>query len=420
MSAGGEPAGGLFRRAEDFAPTERAELTYRWDVPRGVAAGILDTGWHTFGLIVAIRVFAAPEMLKGLLAAGVNLGMLLTPLTLFLAGRFGLRIGHACAGAQVLAAVCLVLAAAAESSPGFIFAYLLGAVIVAQQIPLIVSVYAHNYAASERGWRFSRASLIAATAAIAFSTWAGWQLDHDLSFWQPLFLLFALAAGVAALAVARMPTPLLNRAEAVNPLRSVRYIFEDKVFGRLLFGWMFMGLGNLMTLPLRVEYLVRPDFGIGSSNAEAALLLVAIPAAFRLLSTRFWGRLFDRVDFIVLRSVMNLLFLMSMALFFTSSQFWVLAVSSALFGAANGGGHIAWQLWVTKIAPPERVSAYMSIHSATTGMRGVAAPFLAYGLLSILPLTMVAWIAACLLAFSFAIFLPARELVDLRIRERSH
>jgi len=353
------------------------------------------------------------------LAAGVNMGMLLAPLTLFLAGRLSMRIGMACAGAQLAAALCLIVAAFAETSTTFIFAFLLGAVIVAQQIPLIVSIYAHNYAARERGWRFSRAAVIASSAAIAFSTWAGLQLDADLNFWRALFLMFALASGFAAIAVVRMPTPLLSRAEAVNPLRSARYAVEDPVFGRLLLGWMFMGMGNLMTLPLRVEYLVRPDFGIGSSNAEAAFLLVAVPAVFRLLSTRFWGRLFDRVDFIVLRSVMNLLFLLSMVLFFTSTQFWVLAVASALFGMANGGGNIAWQLWVTKIAPPERVSAYMSIHSATTGMRGVAAPFLAYGLLAHLPLPMVAWIAACLLAVSFAIFLPARQLVDLRVRERA-
>lgn len=402
---------------EDLPPAERARLTYRWDVVRGVAGGILETGWNTFGLLVAIRVFAAPDLLKGTLAAAINLGMLITPLSLFVAGRLGLRVGPACAAAQAVGALCLLAAATAQTSFAFTFAYLLGALVVAQQIPLIVGIYAHNYEARERGWRFSRTTLIAASAAIIFSTWVGQRLDADLDFWRPLFGLYAATSLLAAFAVSRIPTPRLTAAEAVNPIRAFSYVRDDPVFFRLLLGWMFMGMGNLMTLPLRVEYLVRPEFGIGATNAQAAILLVAIPAVFRLLFTRFWGRLFDRVDFIVLRSVMNLVSLVAIVIFFTFQSFWMLAVASALFGIGLAGGNIAWQLWVTKIAPPGRINAYMSVHSATTGMRGVAAPFLAYALLAHFDLPIVAWLAACSLAFSFAIFLPARQLVDLRVRE---
>ena len=38
-------------------------------------------------------------------------------------------------------------------------------------------------------------------------------------------------------------------------------------------------------------------------------------------------------------------------------------------------------LWVTKIAPPEHTAEYMSIHTFTTGLRGVAAPIIGFYLL---------------------------------------
>ena len=54
----------------------------------------------------------------------------------------------------------------------------------------------------------------------------------------------------------------------------------------------------------------------------------------------------------------------------------------AFQGMAFGGGRIFWSLWVTKIAPEEKASSYMSIHMALTGLRGTLAPFIGYAILS--------------------------------------
>lgn len=57
-----------------------------------------------------------------------------------------------------------------------------------------------------------------------------------------------------------------------------------------------------------------------------------------------------------------------------------LALGAVIFGVANAGGDVAWSLWVTKFAPPERVADYMSVHTFFTGVRGVAAPLIAFHL----------------------------------------
>ena len=55
-----------------------------------------------------------------------------------------------------------------------------------------------------------------------------------------------------------------------------------------------------------------------------------------------------------------------------------MAVGMICLGFAMGGGGVIWNLWVTKVAPPEEVTSYMSVHTFSTGIRGTLAPFLGF------------------------------------------
>jgi hypothetical protein len=145
---------------------------------------------------------------------------------------------------------------------------------------------------------------------------------------------------------------------------------------------MLLGLGNLITLPIRIEYLADPKYGINASNTTISILMLVIPACTRIASTPLWSRLFDRVSLITNRNILNFFFLMSIAGFFYSKNVLVIGCSMAAFGIAIAGGKILWSLWVTKIAPVEKSAAYMSIHMALTGFRGTLAPFIGYWILS--------------------------------------
>jgi hypothetical protein len=58
----------------------RAAATYRNDVLRAPFYGILEAGWSTFALLIAIRHFDAPETYKAFFAGAWPIGFLLTPL----------------------------------------------------------------------------------------------------------------------------------------------------------------------------------------------------------------------------------------------------------------------------------------------------------------------------------------------------
>ena len=84
------------------------------------------------------------------------------------------------------------------------------------------------------------------------------------------------------------------------------------------------------------------------------------------------------MNFVILRMILNLAFGAGVLLFFITSNTWVIGAGSALIGIAFAGGSIAWNLWVTKYAPPGKTGAYMSVHVSLTGIRGTLGPIIGY------------------------------------------
>jgi hypothetical protein len=234
-------------------------------------------------------------------------------------------------------------------------------------------------------------------------------LDWRLETFRVILGAMALAAFVAARATAGMPADPFTPGRSSNPFAAMRYAWQDRIFGWMLFVWMLMGIGNLMVLPLRVEYMANPRFGINATNAQIALISGIIPSLVRIASTHFWGRLFDRHNFFVIRTVLNGVFLLAILVFFSTRDLIVLGIAAGLFGFALAGGNIAWNLWVTKFAPPERTSDYMSVHTFLTGIRGVGAPFLGFWLIARTGPMTTGLCAAVLIALSMVLLGPLRR-----------
>ena len=112
------------------------------------------------------------------------------------------------------------------------------------------------------------------------------------------------------------------------------------------------------------------------------------------------------MNFFILRIVLNMVFGLSLLAFFVGKSEAFLWIGMALRGVAMGGGNIAWNLWVTKLAPAERVSEYMSVHTFLTGVRGVIGPPLAFWLITIVPVNTMAWIGFGILLIASSLILP--------------
>jgi len=387
-----------------MAQLSNAERTYRNDRFRSPFLGILEAGWSTFALVVAIRYFEAPENIKAFIVGAGPIGFLITPITLYAVAKFGARSSLACGLAFALAALLLLGASWVDSLLAFSILIIASQVAAVQHTPLMLQVYSDNYTAGERGSRMSTPFILTAISSIAFSLIGGKILDASIQYYPWIFGSMAIGAMAVAYASTRIPSSQLTTEHVGNPWQNFSLIWKDKFFGYLLGVWMLLGIGNLSTLPVRVEYLADPKYGINADNTTIAFVMLVIPAITRILSTRIWSHLFDKMHLITTRNVLNIFFFFAIGGFFFTQNIIIIGISMGFFGVALGGGKIIWGLWVTKIAPPEKSASYMSVHMALTGLRGTLAPFLGYWVLSYSTPSAVAILGMMLIAIACILF----------------
>jgi MFS family permease len=389
-----------------MAPGDRTKLTYRYERRRAVTSGILETAGTTFLLLVAVQWFEAGAMAKALVAGGGSVGLLLSPLVV--AWVQARRRPAAWAASRLAAggAGCFLLMAAVPVLPVFVIGSVLALAASASAVPLLTQMYQENYPDRQRGLFFSRTVMIRIGVAALFSELAGRALSHHLDRYRWLLLMFAGAFAGSSYFLSQCPSQPLAASGGAHPFRTLRFAREDRLFRQTLICWMLMGFANLMMLPMRVEYLANPRYGLAMGAGEIAFLTGVVPNALRLVMSPLWGWLFDRMNFFVLRVVLNVGFASGILAFFTSDRLAGLLAGAVLYGISNAGGDVAWGLWVTKFAPPDRVADYMSAHTFFTGVRGVLAPAVAFHLVHTLTMGTLGWISGGLILLASLLLLP--------------
>lgn len=393
---------------------QRKALTFRLEQTRAVAHGMLETAGSTFLLLIAVRHFQAGPAAKALVAGGGSFGLILSLLVVFVVSGAGWPAARAASRMAFFGTACLLTMAAFPTVGVFVVGAILSMAAASSAIPLMTQVYQDNYPEAERGTLFSKTVMIRIGVAALFSEMAGRLLSRDIGYFRILLLVFAAAFAVSGWCMGRCPTRPLQPAAGSHPFRSLRYVREDRLFRMTLIAWMLMGFANLMMLPMRVEFLANPKYGLSLSVSEIAFLTGVVPNAARLMVSPLWGWLFDRMNFFALRVILNLGFALGILSFFTSNSVSGLVAGALIFGISNAGGDVAWSLWVTKLAPPDRVADYMSVHTFFTGLRGVAAPLVAFHLAAGVSLAKLAVVSAVLIVLATALLIP--EVKSLRGR----
>lgn len=382
------------------SPNEIVKKTFFWDKIRGAAQGVLETGYTGLALIIAIEVFQAPNTVKSLIAAANPIGLILTPLTLGIFAWISKPAGSIARIFMIGAAIAFFIAGMTSDLNVYLIALISAGILGTQVIPLLTHIYAENYPHNQRGTYLSSSLRYSVVSAFLFSIIFGQLLDLNEGYYAIILGNLSVACVISGISIGRMPSTVIHQESNRNPLRNMSYAFTDWKFGMMLFSWMFSGLGNLMIIPLRLEYLLQPQYEIEASKLMVAWITLALPAICRFVSIKFWGRLFDSIDFMILRSILNTIQMVSIYLFFKNSNLWALGFLAALNGFAMGGGNLSWNLWVTKFSPKGLTAAYMSVHTFLTGIRGSIAPFLGFFLLTAYSSDTAGTVAAGMIFFS--------------------
>lgn len=390
--------------SDDPAVVRRAQLV---DIARAVPSGVLLPLETSILLTIAIKRFDASGTVKGAVAAAAGIGLLASPFVTALARRSG-RPVMVLAAAIAMVGACSFTIGATGSLAAFVLGSIGGIAAVNTVVPLVTHTYDRNFPAHERGRRVGWGMALRVGVSAVVGLAMGGLLKDHLGSWWLLLLGGAAALVVAALLFAATPSDPLPAVpgEANRPWPHFHLLATDRRLRLTLGAWMLMGFGNLMLLPLRVEYLARPQYGVSADAAKISLLTVTIPAVVRLATMPVFGAVFDRLSFFAARIVVNLLFALYIAAFFTGTSDVGLVVGAVVLGIGSAGGDLMWNLWVTKFAPPGRVADYMGLHTFFTGVRGVTAPLLGFAIIARLPLVDVAWIATALIVASALVLVP--------------
>jgi hypothetical protein len=387
----------------DRADTDR---TYRFERWRAVANGILETGGTTFLLLIAVKHFQAGATAKALVASGGSVGLVLSPLVVSWVQNRGWRTAMAASRIALAGALSMVTMTLLPRVEVFVVWSVVAMAASSSVIPLLTQIYQDNYPERRRGHLFSRTVMIRIAVAALFSEVAGRVLTGHLHYYPGLLLIFAAAFAFGAFCLGQYPSRPLAAAEGSHPFQALRFVRDDRLFRQTLICWMLMGFANLMMLPMRVEYLANPRYGLAMGAGEIAFLTGVLPNVARLIMNPLWGWLFDRMNFFVLRVTLNIGFSLGILAFFTSDNLSGLLIGAVVYGISNAGGDVAWGLWVTKFAPPDRVADYMSVHTFFTGIRGVVAPFVAFHLLAVLEIGTLGWISGAMIFIASLLLLP--------------
>ncbi len=364
-----------------------------------------------FLLLIAVRWHHAGPFSKALIAGGGSLGLLLSPWLVSKVESSRVLVAQAAARLCALTAASFALMALVPALPVYVFGCVVAVTATNATIPLLTQIYQENYPSDQRGRLFARTMMIRIATAALISELAGRVLSHHIDRFRWLLVLFAGAGALGWFCLSRCPSTALTVSGGTHPFRAFRFVRQDRVFRQTLISWVFMGFAMLMMAPLRVEYLANPRYGVqlkgqALTAGAIALLTGVIPNLARLVLNPVWGWLFDRMNFFALRLTLNAAFAISILAFFTTGSFAGLVVGAVVLGIANSGADLAWSLWVTKFAPPDRVADYMSVHTFFAGVRGVFAPLVAFYLVSGLAPATLGWISVLLIATGSAFLVP--------------
>lgn len=388
--------------------------TFHLENLRAFPAGVVETLGTTFSILIANRVFEAGGLAKASLVALPSLGLLLSLFVVQAVRRSGLSANTMLALIFGASGVGFTISAfAGDRFEIYLLGMVIALVTLTLNLPLFSQIYRRHYPDEVRGRLFSITAFMRKAYAIATAFLFGWLLTKSLDYYPYLMAVYAAASFMMAGCVMALEQVTLSRSNRVKLFDAFRHAGEDERFRKLLISWMILGFGNLLSFSLFVEYITNKDYGFDLSEGHVSIITTVIPETCFFIFVLFWGRLFDRMDFYVLRCLINLIFAAGIIFYFMRSGLWALYLGIGLHGVAKAGGNVAWSLWVTKFASADNVAEYMSVHTFLTGCRGVIAPFVAFPLAAWIGPGWVGAIGATLIFIATAMLIP-----DLKTRDR--
>ncbi|MCP5537330.1 MAG: MFS transporter [Akkermansiaceae bacterium] len=383
------------------------QRTFGLELVRSVPQGFIETAGSTFAMYVAITVFGAPVWMKMVIAGAASVGLLLSLFTVQIVRRLGCSVNAASVFVWCASALGFAMSAmAGDSLDLYLAGICLSAVMLTVGSPLISQIYRKHYSNRVRGKLFSYAGVVRAMTGAVAGIGVGIWLARQGGDYHGLFWFYAACCLVMAGCVFAMARVRLRKTQRLKLFDAFQHVSQDRAFRKLLICWMLLGMGNLLSFALFVEYISNPVYGFELTADKAGLITSTIPMLVFIVCIVPWGMVFDRLPFYRVRIMVNVFFFIGILIFYLGGSYFALCLGMVFHAVGRSGGNILWSLWVTRFATEENVGEYMSVHSSLTGVRGVLAPVIAFSVAGWLGPGAVAIGGAALILVSSLLLIP--------------
>lgn len=169
----------------------------------------------------------------------------------------------------------------------------------------------------------------------------------------------------------------------INPFKLMAVLRGDERFRRYMSLMFVLGSGNLM---LMAPLIVILNEHMQLTQLHQMMITSSIPLLVMPFALPLWARMLDTRHIIHYRAKQSwsaTAMIVAVLVAVTTGSHGVLWLAAVLYGVAQAGGMLGWNLGHHDFASPERAPQYMSVHMMLTGMRGVMMPLVGVALYQI-------------------------------------
>ncbi|MBS3904564.1 MAG: MFS transporter [Simkania sp.] len=286
----------------------------------------------------------------------------------------------------ILARLPFIFVFAFEQASYLIFAAAVYILFSRAGIPAWMEMLKRNLPKEPRGKLFSLAYMIGYAEGIGIGFAMGFLLDLNSEYWKYLFLISSLLGLLGVFLQYRVPLPPLEKTTVeehslslwqtvVQPWKDGFTLMRTRPdFARFQWGFMWGGAGVMLVtavLPLFFVHVLKLSH-TNFSTARAVCMGIGV-----VLTSSIWGKALGKTRLIFLTSIVILLFaLFPACLLLAPYHITWFYVAYLIWGIAQGGSHIIWNLSGPMFAGSADSSPYSSVNVLMVGLRGMVFPFL--------------------------------------------
>ena len=252
--------------------------------------------------------------------------------------------------------------------------------------PAWVEILKINLPKKERGQAFSFASALGYAEGVLLAIWIGPIMTRHEEIWKWIFPISAILGITSVFMQMQVPMtykPVKSREKEeltfirkiINPwINCFRLLKKREDFAHFQTGFMLCGFGVMLVIPALPILFVDT---LGLSYKELAIALVVCKGFGYVISSRVWAYQLNKVSiFSFMRWVHVCFALYAMCLIFAKLNNVFVYLGFIVYGIAQGGSHLSWNLSGPIFSQEEDSSSYSTVNVLMVGLRGCVAPAL--------------------------------------------